>query len=192
MVARTTLSRLRATMRRFRRCEDGLAMIEFALVFPILIALFLGMVEFGEAFSVNRKIESVAATAADLVSQLQSLTDAGFDDIVLVGNELIKPYRSAPMALVVTSVVADKDNKTTVAWSCPSGGATARTVGSAVTTLAAGLTEPGSSLILVEASYQFTPTVGLYLLGTHNLTGSAFFRPRMTKSIPKAQGACGG
>jgi Flp pilus assembly protein TadG len=181
--------------RLLRRClahEDGVALIEFALVFPVLVALFLGLVEFGEAFSVSRKVDNVAATTADLVSQLETLTDADFNDIVKVADELIKPYSSAPMAMVVSSVVADENNNTKVAWSCTTGGATARAVDSPVTLANDGLTEPGSSLILVEASYQFTPTVGLYLLGTHDLKASAFFRPRLMKTIPIAAGACGG
>ncbi len=33
-----------------RRCERGAMLIEFALVFPILMMMFLGLVEFGEAF----------------------------------------------------------------------------------------------------------------------------------------------
>ncbi len=187
MVFRTRYRRL--TRCRFLARENGTALIEFALVFPILVVLFLGLVEFGEAFSVSRKVDSVAATTADLVSQVETLTSADYSDIVLVANELIKPYSNAPMSLVISSVVADDANERTVAWSCATGGGTARTVDSVVKDLAAGLTEPGSSLILVEASYQFTPVVGLYLLGTHDLKSSAFFRPRLTSSIPN-DGAC--
>ncbi len=179
----------RQTMRRCLVREEGAALIEFALVLPILLILFLGMVEFGEAFSVSRKIDTVAATTADFVSQLDTLTNTDYDDIVLVANELIKPYSNAPMSLVITSVVADENNNTTVAWSCATGGATARSVDSPVS-LGAGLTEAGSSLILVEAAYKFTPTVGLYLLGTHDLKASAFFRPRLRVTVPKADGAC--
>lgn len=188
MVFRTRYRRL--TRCRFLAHENGTALIEFALVFPILVVLFLGMVEFGEAFSVSRKVDTVAATTADLVSQVETLTSADYSDIVLVANELIKPYSNAPMSLVISSVVADDaNNERTVAWSCATGGGTARAVDSVVKDLAAGLTEAGSSLILVEASYQFTPVVGLYLLGTHDLKSSAFFRPRLTSSIPN-DGAC--
>ncbi len=189
MVLRSRYPRLgRLMVRRCLAGEDGIALIEFALVFPILVVLFLGLVEFGEAFSVSRKVDTVAATTADLVSQLDTLTSTDYNDIVLVANELIKPYSNTPMSLVITSVVADDANKTTVAWSCATGGGTARAVDSTVN-LAAGLTEPGSSLILVEANYQFTPVVGLYLLGTHDLKSSAFFRPRLTTSIPN-NGGC--
>src|SRR5688572_12199773 len=64
------------TARRFRRSEQGVTLIEFALIFPIMLLLFIGLVEFGEAFSVNRKISNAASTVSDLISQERSVTNA--------------------------------------------------------------------------------------------------------------------
>lgn len=165
--------------------ERGLAMIEFALVLPVLVVLFLGLVEFGEAYSANRKISFAASSVSDLVSQVRSVTDADLTDIALVADELIKPYRTENFGVVITSVEADGDNTTTVGWSFARGtGATAKTEGAPVT-LPAGLTEPGASIILVETFYEFTPSVGLFLLGTRTLTGHAYYRPRRIKVITK-------
>jgi Flp pilus assembly protein TadG len=173
---------LRGAARCFRRSEQGVALTEFALVFPIMIIMFIGVVEFGEAFSVNRKISNAASTVSDLVSQESSVNNAELQDIATVANELVKPYRTAPFTLRIISVVADNQNRTTVAWSYPAG---ARAVGSAYTLPSRALTEPNSSLIVAETSYAFTPSVG-YFIGDITLRGIAYFRPRLTRTVGKA------
>ncbi|MEJ2118171.1 MAG: pilus assembly protein [Alphaproteobacteria bacterium] len=186
--ARNNALHIQTALSRFGRDQRGVSLFEFALTFPILIILFLGMVEFGEAFSINRRVTDAAATASDLVAQYPMITSADLADIALVTDELIKPYSTTPFGMVITSVVADEYNNTTVGWSYATGtGATARAVGSAVT-LPTGLTEAGTSVIMVETSYQFSPTVGLFLLGTHDLEGIAYFRPRLTSVVVKTDG----
>ena len=177
--------RIRQFFSASRASERGIAMIEFALVLPVLVVLFLGLVEFGEAYSTSRKITFAASSVSDLVSQARSVTNADLTDIALVADELIKPYRTDNFGVVITSVVADNENNTTVGWSFARGtGATAKTEGAAVT-LPAGLTEPGSSIIMVETFYDFTPSVGLFLIGSRTLTGKAYYRPRRIKVITK-------
>jgi Flp pilus assembly protein TadG len=167
--------------RHFGGCERGVSMIEFVLVFPIMILLFVGLVEFGEAFSVNRKIRNAASTVSDLVSQEGTVSNAQLQDIVSVGTELLKPYRVAPFTLRVTSVVADEENRTTVAWSFPAGGPA---VGSAFALPQGELTEANSSVIVTQTAYAFRPSSG-YFIGSINLTGSAFFRPRALRVVAK-------
>lgn len=181
--------RLSGAARRFRRCERGVTLVEFALVFPILILMFIGLVEFGEAFSVNRKVTNAASTVADLVSQENAVTTLQLQDIATVATELIKPYRSnAPIfSLRIISIVAsnekdDAKRSAKVAWTFGPG---APAVGSVYTLPAGGrLTEANSSLIVTETSYAFTPTVG-YFLGSITLRGVAYFRPRLSRTVDK-------
>lgn len=174
-----------SNLHRFRRGECGLSLIEFALIFPLMITIFLGVVEFGEAFTVDRKLSNAANTTSDLVAQLDSLTTNDLDDIALVADEILRPYSAAPFGLVLTSVVADQNNDTKVDWSYARGSAvTARTAGAPVT-LPSGLTEPNSSIIMAEARYGFSPSVGLFLTGVITLNGTAYFRPRLAQKVIK-------
>jgi Flp pilus assembly protein TadG len=168
--------------RALARAEQGAALIEFTLVFPVLIFLLLGVVEFSEAFAVSRKLSNAAATVADLVSQEAKVTDADLDDISKVADALVAPFGPDKLGLVVTSVVADNTNNTSVSWSYAHGrGATRRTD----IALPRGLTEAKSSVIVAETSYQFTPTIGFFLTGVITLNGKAFFHPRVTSLIAK-------
>ena len=176
--------RLSAAARRLAPSERGVTVIEFALVFPIMLIIFIGMVEFGEAFSVSRKISNAASTVSDLVSQETAVTNARLANIATIADELIRPYGGAPFSLRIISVVADdKNEKVSVAWSYPEGAAA---VGSEYKALpSAAMTEANSSLIVAETSYAFTPTVG-HFIGSVTLNGIAYFRPRMVQSVSKA------
>jgi Flp pilus assembly protein TadG len=163
--------------------QEGTSLIEFALVFPILVMMFLGLVEFGEAFAVDRKLTNAASAVSDLVAQTSAVTGADLDDLARAAEEIVKPYASAQLRIVVTSVETDRDGASTVGWSYAHGsGATTRQSGSSFT-LPQGLAEPNSSVIVTETSYSFAPSVGLFLTGTINLSGEAFFRPRLSSTV---------
>ena len=49
--------------------RSGLAAVEFAMVFPIMVVMFFGVVEFSAAIAVDRKATQVARTLSDLTSQ---------------------------------------------------------------------------------------------------------------------------
>jgi Flp pilus assembly protein TadG len=171
--------------RHFAGMDDGAALVEFTLAFPVLIALFLGLVEFSEAFAVNRKLANAAGAVADLVAQRPKVTAGDLDDIAKIADMLVAPYTPTKLAVVVSSVEADQKGVTKVGWSYSHGvGATARGQGSAFSP-PAGLTEPGSSIIVAEATYQFAPTVGLYLTGVITLSRKAYFQPRGTRIVQK-------
>lgn len=157
-------------------------MIEFALVFPIMLIMFIGLVEFGEAFSIDRKINNAASTISDLISQESSVNNAKLGDIATVATELLKPYRAAPLTLRIISVVADTQNRTTVAWTYPATGGPR--VGAAYVLPRAALTEANSSVIVAQTSYAFAPALG-YFIGSITLTGNAYFRPRASRTVAK-------
>lgn len=172
----------------FGRGERGVISVEFALVLPVLIILFIGLVEFTEAFTINRKLSNVASTVSDLVSQEPSVTSASLNDVTQVANEIIKPYSAAAMSLVIVNVQADNEGDTTVAWSHPPGH---YEDGEAYTGLPeteqetepeARLIAPNTSLIVVEAVYNFTPTVSRFL-GSFQISENAYFRPRMGRTM---------
>lgn len=57
-------SRLVRTLRRFRRDRRGQALVEFALVVPILLLLVLGIIDFGRAWNLHQTITDAAREGA--------------------------------------------------------------------------------------------------------------------------------
>jgi Flp pilus assembly protein TadG len=167
------------------RDQSGNILVEAALAFPILIMLLLGVSEFSEAFTVSRRVTVAANTAADLVARTTSVTSTDLNGIKAMVDETIKPFPIASLGLVITSVVADKDNVTTVAWSEALGtGVSAYGTGAAIA-LPAGLTVPKGSLILAEVKYQFQSTLAAMFVGSVPLEAKAYQLPRYSSQVVK-------
>ncbi len=97
----------------------------------------------------------------------------------------MSPYHD-PLKIVITSVVADANNNGKVAWSYASSGA-ARAVNSSYP-VPTGLTEPGSSVIVAEVTYAFTPLVNMtkfFSPGSFNINRTFYARPRKSLVVTK-------
>jgi Flp pilus assembly protein TadG len=169
----------------FARDRSGQALIEAALIFPILVGLFLGITEFSEAFTVNRRIEAAANVSADLVARTQSVTTADLVGIKSMIDEMIKPYATAKLGLIITSVTTDPGNTPSVLWSFASGAdASPHAVGSSMT-LPAGVTEHSSSIVVSEVQYEFRSTLARLIVGNIQMRARAYFRPRVSPNVSK-------
>lgn len=165
------------------RDRRGISAVEFALIVPIMITLYVGAVEFSHALTIDRRVTTVASSAADLVAQSEELTDSELQDIFKAAGSIMAPYSTSPLKMVLTSVVADVNNKTTVDWSAASSGsAYAKNANFA---LPAGLTQPFSSVIVAEVTYNYDPAVGQFLSGGITMTEKFYLRPRRSLKVAK-------
>ena len=157
--------------------------MEAAIVFPVLIILFFGVSELSEGFIASRRVVAAAFTAADMVARLQTVSSSKLTALKSMIDETIKPLPVASVGLVVTSVVADQNNVTTVAWSDALGpGVTAYAPGSSIT-LPAGLTSPNSSVIYSQVTYTFQSTLSTFIVGGVPLQAQAYQQPRFTLQV---------
>ncbi len=168
---------------RIARDVRAVSAVEFALILPLMVTLFLGGTELSQGISVKRKMVLANRTVADLVSQDSSITNAEMTSIFSASAAVVAPYAAANLKLVVSGVNIDAGGVAKVAWSDPYQ-ATARTVGSTVT-LPAGLNIPSTWLVFAEATYNYTPPVGYTIVGTLALTDTMYLRPRLTTTIAR-------
>jgi Flp pilus assembly protein TadG len=174
---------------RWRADERGSVAIESAIIFPVLVLIFLGMVEMSQAFTVKRRVQNVANSTADLVAQSQTVTTSDLNDIASIGAQLMLPFSSTGLTLTITSVAEDTQSKVTVQWSCSwsslSSSANCTATGSAYTGLPSGLLNPGQSVIIGRVAYPYTPSIGEFLTGGLTFTASSYYRPRLAASVVK-------
>lgn len=173
-----------ARVRGFAADRRGVSAIEFALIAPLMITLYLGGVEVTQAVALNRKTTLVAHTVADLVAQTSKVTNADRDDIFEAASAVAAPYSTANLAVTVSSVEIDNAGVARVKWSDTQHG-TARAVDSTVT-LDPALAVPNTSLILGEVSYSYKPTFGWVLTGTLTLSDRTYMRPRITAAVTRS------
>ncbi|GLQ19945.1 TadE/TadG family type IV pilus assembly protein [Algimonas porphyrae] len=76
---------LRRRLRRitgFHRDESGVAAMEFAIIAPIIIGVYLGLAELAMVLGVERQVSHSASVAGDLATQAAVLEEADIEDIL--------------------------------------------------------------------------------------------------------------
>ena len=160
---------------------DGVAAVEFALIFPLMISLYFGAVELGNGLLVNRKATNVASTAADLVAQVDLINNADMADVFAASSAILAPFDASGIVITISSIVTELDGTTAVAWSDSHNG-TAHTQGEPIT-LPPGVATPGSSVIWAEVDYTYTSTIGKYLTGGVTIEDDFYARPRRSIEV---------
>ncbi|MDA7949709.1 MAG: pilus assembly protein [Hyphomicrobiaceae bacterium] len=170
--------------------RSGVAVIEFALIMPVLIALYFGAVELSDAMTVDRRITAIASTSADLAAQAEELPSGEVGDIFDAASSIMQPYSADDVSIVLTSVVADEENNTTVDWSCSNGDEGAHPLGSAFT-LPPNLTQPFTSVIVAEVTYTYNSFLSHFITTPINMEETFYLRPRRSLTVALPDG-CGG
>ena len=178
-----TAASLRQRLARCVRDERGVSAVEFALLLPLMMTLYLGGVEVSQGLTIDRKVTLVARTVADLTAQNPSITNAKMTDILNASTAVLLPYSTTVVKVTVSQVTIDDKGKATIAWSDSKNG-TARSTGSTIT-LPAALNIPSSSLIWGEVSYEYKPVIGYVITGSMNLTDQIYMRPRLSDSVTR-------
>ena len=170
---------------RLVRDQGGISAVEFAMLLPLMLMLYLGAVEISQAVGVDRKVTLTSRTVADLASQSSSLASSDMQNILNASAAVIAPYDPAQLKVTVSEVNVDNNGNATIGWSCTLGGS-AHAAGSAVT-LPAALKVANTSLIWGEAAYTYKPIIGYVVTGTLNLSDQIYMRPRLSNSV---SGSC--
>jgi len=182
---RTLLKKFRA----FRGNERGVAAVEFALIMPFMLALYLGSMEASALFTADKRINTISATVGDLVSQWDpNSSPPGIPQATLTGyfnasRAIITPYSSTGVKQVVSLIFVGTNGATKVLWSVANGtGATARTLNVPFSPLATGSTTDivarGGCIIAAETQYSYRPLLGQVFTTALNLYHINYFIPR--------------
>lgn len=155
-------SRLRA----FRADRQGLALIEFALVVPVLLMLLMVGTELVNAIENRRKVVQLARTLADLTSlgdTTNPISTATMNNVFAAASVVLAPYSATGVAMKVSAVGIPLVGVPTVAYVCSSAAlnTTRRSRG-----VASDITVPGqyqfngSRWIYVEVTMDYKPLLG--------------------------------
>jgi Flp pilus assembly protein TadG len=175
-------SAVRQRLHRFAVDQDGVSAVEFAMLLPLMITLYLGGVEISQAVSADRKTTLVAHAVGDLISQVSCMLPADQTNVFNAGKAVLYPYGVNNLKVIATRVDMDSNGRATVIWSNVLNGATPR-AGDVSALIPTTLKTPSSSLIWAEASYTYRPTIGYVITGTLTLNDQIFLRPRISNAV---------
>jgi Flp pilus assembly protein TadG len=172
------------TTRRFRACASGVAAIEMALVLPVMLFAYFGLVDLANGISASRRVTTAASTMADLVTQASSPTTTraellGFFE---AAASIIEPFNTSGLAVEIYGF-RQTNNVVTQIWrqtngvACPSGAPPidlerVRQLGNDTT-----------DVIVARVCYTVAPIVGYVVKANINLSEQMALRPRYTSRI---------
>ena len=170
------------TLRRFAGDRRGVAAVEFALVVPVVIVVYLAGFEVMEASTVYRKVTDTTVQLANVTSQYTSMTCTDGSNVLGASSQIMTPYPITSLSIVLSEVTTNNKGVGKVAWSQAYQG-TALATGKKVT-MPTGYQTPNTSYILVETTYAYEPVIGGAFVKPINMTNQIFMLPRSSSSIP--------
>ncbi|PSH59968.1 pilus assembly protein [Phyllobacterium endophyticum] len=148
--------------------KRGVAAIEFALIAPVMIVLYMGSVETTAGIDLNKNLGRATTMVADLVTRQPTITKAEITNIMDIGEAALYPYRRDTPQITITAINVSATNVATVAWSRRKVNLTYTTpyaAGSAVA-LDANVLIPDTSVIRVEMKIAYVPLMAFVINDT--------------------------
>ncbi|MFS0770933.1 TadE/TadG family type IV pilus assembly protein [Sphingomonas sp. 1P08PE] len=142
------------------RDRRGLALVEFALVLPVMLTLFLGGFQLTQASACQRRVTIVARAIADIVSRNDVLTVTKVATILSASSDIMAPYDVSVARSRVSLVKVDGNLNVTVMWS-EARNTVQRDVGP-FAGLPADMKIANSYYVLGEVSYDYRPISGRF------------------------------
>lgn len=174
------MMRLKSLFNKFRQSSSGVAAVEFALILPIMLLMFLGSIELGDLILVNKRVSVVSESMGDLVARTDTtLTTATLNDYFEAVSTTMTPYDATALKQIVTCVFVDADGNTSIVWSRGYNGGTAHAVNGTYNIPAEFIALSKNRYVIVaEAKMAYLPMFGYALKTGFNLYRDSFYLPR--------------
>jgi Flp pilus assembly protein TadG len=161
---------------RIARDTRGVSAVEFALVAPLMVGLYLGCAEISDGVGADRKVSLTAAAVANLAAQVTVISSTDMTDIFNATTSIIYPYSASNLKITLSCINIDANKNATVKWSKTQNG----TALSGSVSLPTALLIANTQLIYSQVSYAYKPTIGYTITGTLNLSDQIYMMPRIT------------
>lgn len=180
----------RRKLAAFARARSGIAATEFALIVPIMLAMYFGMIELSQALGHGRKATLLSRTLADLVTQSTGVTNTDMNTIFSAASSVVAPFDVTDLAMRVTAISIDGAGTARVDWSDVKNVGTAPAYGplgrcsNANHLLPMALRSPRSNLVIADATVRHYPAIGTVLLPSGvTISETMPMRPRVSQAI---------
>ncbi|MCP1336863.1 TadE/TadG family type IV pilus assembly protein [Futiania mangrovi] len=198
-------------IRKYLKDRKGVAAIEFALIAPVMLTLYVGSAETVNLLSAERKMTNTSSSVADLIARARFIDDTELSRVFEAVDIMMQPYDTSKIKAVVSSVMAvEVDNgngakqlKFFVGWSDSANAndtAYAQCTEVTVPKAEGALVRNGESLIVARITHSYTPILPIPKLGGgilqegFEMSETFYLKPRRLAMIPRCtkatQDAC--
>jgi len=202
---------VRRRARGFSGARTGVAAVEFALMVPAMMAVWVGMVVATDALTADKKITLLARTLADMTTQMVAVSQSDMDSIFSATESIMWPQPADRLGMRVTAIDIDANGTAFVDWSVvPSNGTLRGRYGALArcakfNALPAGLKIARTSIVYAEVEMAYQASVATQIVdelfkgtmtsGAMPLGDSLYMRPRQSTKVqfnPTPSGTCPG
>ncbi len=167
---------------RFKHANQGVAAVEFALILPLMLLIYLGTLEASRAISYHNRIISITSALGDLVAQTENnITSTMLNDYFKAAQTIIAPYPATEVKQIITNVYVNPAGQTSIVWSRGFNGGSPR---SAIN-LPANIIDVAKDnyVIISEASLAYQPMITYIFPGNLDFYQIFYHLPRAGSCI---------
>lgn len=191
---------------QYREDTEGLALVEFAFMFPFLVMILMTIITLSHMMMIDRKVTITAQAAVDLIAQRQAMDDGDVNDVRLAAQLMMQPF-AANFDISVAHVPFDDDTGVPdmsdgAAWRAIINGADQLSSGE-VEAMADGsnvsapggvtpgpLGTPGDAMVMLRMNYRYQSILvgdfnilGIGIPAEITFTKFTYSRPRLNRQI---------
>jgi len=177
---------MRSRLRKLWGNSSGVAAIEFGLLAPVLLTLFIGSLEVTFKIWSTQKAEKLAVTLSDVVAQSTVVQKTEIEKLVGAVDKIMEPFSFGNNGKVIISSVYREQGQAVakVNWQCFSSSSYSATskfgAKGADAKLPTGFTlAEKDNVIVAEVFYEYTPLAPGFLFKKNAIYRRAMFKPRL-------------
>jgi Flp pilus assembly protein TadG len=167
---------VRSTLVAFADSRNGVSAVEFSLIAPLLIILFMGTIELPRAYMIGKRLDNATATMADLISRG---TYKDLSPVFAALSAISNPYDVNRASIVLTAAGTYQTGSTGTTQVCSSAqfNGQAYVTGASLGSPPAGFGQNGDRFVISEVTMPYRPVFPL-------ISGFARYTYRYRKTWP--------
>jgi Flp pilus assembly protein TadG len=180
-----------AVCRRFIASQRGVAALEFAMIMPVMLILFLSSFDVGNAIIVYLKVRTATYELAAITNQygtgpIAQISTATMSAITSATSAVMAPFPSSAAVVTISQIKATSATAATVTWSQSVNGTK---LSGSYTGLPSNMAKNSCNniypcyFILSSVSYPYTPLFGHYMTGSLTLSDTLLMTPRVSTCV---------
>jgi Flp pilus assembly protein TadG len=189
MMMTMMLARPARLCRRFVASTRAVAAVEFAMIMPVMLIMFLSSFDAGNGIAIYLKVRAATYTLGAITNQYNTIQSTDMTAITGATASVLAPYPSSPTIVVISQIKATSNSAATVSWSYSPTSGSALAAGSTINNLPTNLAKNTCNntypcyLIFAQVSYTFTPQFGSFMTGPITLSDNLYVTPRSSTCV---------
>lgn len=165
----------------WRDGEDGMAAVEAAMIFPIMLSMLLAIYDLGNGILANQKTIRASQVVADLITRQGIVSNDDVNEAIEAGRLALEPLDTASYGIDIVSIRFDEDADTEIVWRETLNMGALPDAFVAV----AALAEANEGVVMVSVRYVYEPLFSKFVTSDIEMGEVAFSRGRNSPVITR-------